>query len=83
LLGLPRGAPVRKVYSMLRILLLVLALVVLVAIGLVWTNIIDVSGNKVEVNPVTVGTQKTNVEIDTPTIQVQDQNGQPPAANAQ
>ena len=71
---------------MLRKFLLLLALVVLVGIALVWTNIIDINWNgqaespvEVRVNPVEVGTETRQVE--TPTIRVRDGNeAAPPAA---
>jgi 4-amino-4-deoxy-L-arabinose transferase-like glycosyltransferase len=73
---------------MLRTLLLILAFVVLLGIVLVWANIIDVNWNReaqspvtVDVNPVHVGTTTTNMQIETPTIQVQDQT--PPPGNSQ
>ncbi len=72
----------------MRIVLLVLALVVLVAIGLVWANVIDIDWNGdarspvgVQVNPVEVGTTTRNVQIETPTVTVRDSN--PPPANVQ
>ncbi|HEX8525579.1 hypothetical protein [Allosphingosinicella sp.] len=67
-------------------LLLILALVIVVAIVLVWTNVIEVNWNSeaespvnFQVNPVTVGTETR--EFQTPTIQVG--NAAQPPANAQ
>lgn len=60
---------------MLRKLLLLLALLILVAIGLVWANVIDVNWNReasspveVRVNPVQVGTETR--EVQTPVVRV-------------
>ena len=66
---------------MLRKLLLLLALIVLVGIGLVWANVIDLRWNEraeapleVQLNPVEVGTTTSNVTVpvvNTETRQVQ------------
>lgn len=83
---------------MLRKLLLLLALLVLAAIGLVWANVIDLNWNEgaqapleVKVNPVTVGTSNTTVTVPvvkTETRQVQTPSisvgdGAAPPANGQ
>ncbi|HEX8216670.1 MAG TPA: hypothetical protein VF577_04310 [Allosphingosinicella sp.] len=79
---------------MLRKLLLLVAVLIVAAIGLVWANIIDLNYNQgaespleVRVNPVEVGTTNTNVTVPvvkTETRQVQTpslsvQDGDPPA----
>ncbi|MDP8995289.1 MAG: hypothetical protein M3N07_09995 [Pseudomonadota bacterium] len=55
---------------MLRAILLILALVVLAAIGLVWAGVIEVDWNRdarapveVQINPVEVGTTTTNLQV--------------------
>lgn len=71
---------------MLRKLLLLLALVVIVAIGLVWFNVISIGVNRqaeapveIRVNPIEVGTETRQIE--TPAIRVVDNRAAP--ANAQ
>jgi hypothetical protein len=63
---------------MLRKLLLLAALLILVAIGLVWAGIVDWDGNTqsptVTINPVEVGTEPRQVQ--TPTLRVNDGSGQ-------
>jgi len=55
---------------MLRKFLLLIALIILVGIGLVWTNVIEIAWNRtaqapveVKLNPVEVGTTKQNVQV--------------------
>jgi zona occludens toxin (predicted ATPase) len=72
----------------MRKFLLLLALLVLAAIGVVWAGIVDLNWNgnadapvEVKINPVELGTEERQVQ--TPTIRVKDGNGQqaaPPAA---
>ena len=73
---------------MLRKLLLLIALVVLVAIGLVWANVIDLnwhSGSEapleVRVNPVEVGT--TNSTVTVPVLKTEQRQVQTPALRVQ
>ena len=83
---------------MLRKLLLLVAVLVVAAIGLVWANIIDLNYNRsaespfeVRVNPVEVGTTNSTVTVPvvkTETRQVQTpslsvQDGDPQQANKQ
>ncbi|TMJ16382.1 MAG: hypothetical protein E6G94_04460 [Alphaproteobacteria bacterium] len=78
---------------MLRALLLLIAVAILVVIGLVWLNVIDVSqyreakaptvvagqapGYDVKVNPIQVGTTTTNVSV--PTVEMQTKQVEVPA----
>ena len=73
---------------MLRKLLLLIALVVLVAIGLVWANVIDLNWNpgseeplEVKVNPVEVGT--TNSTVTVPVLKTEQRQVQTPALRVQ
>jgi hypothetical protein len=67
---------------MLRKLLLLIALLVLVGIGLVWTHVIDVGWNdqaqapEMRVNPVEVGT--TNSTVTVPVVTTQERQVQRP-----
>ena len=73
---------------MLRAILLLLALVILVVIGLAYFGIIGVDraqdgqGARIEVRDVDVGTTTKNVQLEVPTIRVDDGNEAAPA-NAQ
>jgi cytochrome oxidase Cu insertion factor (SCO1/SenC/PrrC family) len=68
---------------MLRAVLLIVALLILLVIGAVWLGLIDLNQTQnaqaprfeVKVNPVTVGTTTTNVQVEVPSVQVGD--GQP------
>lgn len=69
---------------MLRKFLLLLALLVLVGIGLVWTNVIDLNYNRgaeapieVKVNPVEVGTSNATVQV--PVVNTETRHVQTPA----
>jgi hypothetical protein len=78
---------------MLRALLLLIAVAILVVIGLVWLNVIDVSQYReakaptvvagqvpaydVKVNPINVGTTTTNVSV--PTVEMQTKQVEVPA----
>jgi hypothetical protein len=63
---------------MLRAILLIVALLILLVIGAVWLNLIDLNQTRnaqapkfeVKVNPVTVGTTTTNVQVEVPRVQV-------------
>ena len=69
---------------MLRALLLLVALVILLVIGAVWLGLLDLNQTQnaqapkfeVKVNPVTVGTTTTNVQLEVPRVQVGDGNEQ-------
>ncbi|MET1111350.1 MAG: hypothetical protein ABWX67_07490 [Allosphingosinicella sp.] len=73
---------------MLRAVLLLVALIILLGIGAVWLGLVDLNQTQnaqapkfeVKVNPVTVGTTTTNVQLEVPRVQVGDGNVQ---ANAQ
>ena len=70
---------------MLRAILLIVALAILVAIGLAYFGIIGVDRTqeapRLEVRDVDVGTTTKNVQLEVPTIRVDD--GNEAAANAQ
>ena len=73
---------------MLRKLLLLIALLVLAAIALVWTNIVDLSWNEqaeaplqVDVNPVAVGTTTSNVTV--PVVKTETRQVETPAVRVQ
>ena len=73
---------------MLRKFLLLLALLVLVGIGLVWANIIDLNWNpsaeaplEVKVNPVEVGTTNTTVTV--PVVKTEERQVQTPSLSVQ
>jgi hypothetical protein len=63
---------------MLRAILLIVALIVLLVIGAVWLNLIDLNQTQsaqapkfeVKVNPVEVGTTTTNVQVEVPRVTV-------------
>jgi len=63
---------------MLRALLLLVALVILLVIGAVWLGLLDLNQTQnaqapkfeVKVNPVTVGTTTTNVQLEVPRVEV-------------
>ncbi|HET9640506.1 MAG TPA: hypothetical protein VFP12_15005 [Allosphingosinicella sp.] len=63
---------------MLRAVLLLVALIVLLVIGAVWLGLLDLNQTQnaqapkfeVKVNPVTVGTTTTNVQIEVPRVEV-------------
>lgn len=65
---------------MLRAVLLLVALLILLGIGAVWLGLVDLNQTQnaqapkfeVKVNPVTVGTTTTNVQIEVPKVQVGD-----------
>ena len=69
---------------MLRALLLLVALVILLVIGAVWLNLIDLNQTQnaqapkfeVKLNPVEVGTTTKNVQVEVPRVQVGDGNVQ-------
>jgi hypothetical protein len=80
---------------MLRKLLLLIAFIVLIGIGLVWTHVLDLGWNQqsqspqLTINPPEVGTTNTTVtvpvvtteerQVQTPTIRVNDGNQAAPA----
>ena len=73
---------------MLRKLLLLLALLIVVGIGLVWANVIDLNWNEgakapleVRVNPVEVGTTNTTVSV--PVVKTEQRQVQTPALRVQ
>jgi cytochrome oxidase Cu insertion factor (SCO1/SenC/PrrC family) len=63
---------------MLRAILLLVALLILLVIGAVWLGLIDLNQTQnaqapkfeVKVNPVTVGTTTTNVQVEVPRVEV-------------
>ena len=63
---------------MLRAILLIVALVILLAIGAVWLGLLDLNQTQnaqapkfeVKVNPVEVGTTTKNVQIEVPSVSV-------------
>lgn len=63
---------------MLRAILLLVALIILLVIGAVWLGLIDLNQTQnaqapkfeVKVNPVTVGTTTTNVQVEVPRVEV-------------
>ncbi len=65
---------------MLRAVLILVALVILLAIGAVWLGLIDLNQTRqaqapqfeVKVNPVEVGTTTTNVQVEVPSVKVAD-----------
>ena len=65
---------------MLRAVLLLVALLILLGIGAVWLGLVDLNQTQnaqapkfeVKVNPVTVGTTTTNVQLEVPKVQVGD-----------
>jgi cytochrome oxidase Cu insertion factor (SCO1/SenC/PrrC family) len=72
---------------MLRAILILVALLILLAIGAVWLGLIDLNQTQqaqapafeVKVNPVEVGTTTKNVQVEVPSVKVGD--GEP--ANSQ
>jgi hypothetical protein len=56
---------------MLRLLLMILALIVLLAVVLVWLGVINIpaGGNRVEVQPVNVSLETRNVAVPVPVVQ--------------
>jgi cytochrome oxidase Cu insertion factor (SCO1/SenC/PrrC family) len=72
---------------MLRAILMLVALLILLAIGAVWLGLVDLSQTKqaqapqfeVKVNPVEVGTTTKNVQVEVPSVKV----GDAEAANQQ
>jgi cytochrome oxidase Cu insertion factor (SCO1/SenC/PrrC family) len=63
---------------MLRAVLMIVALLILLAIGAVWLGLVDLSQTQqaqapkfeVKVNPVNVGTTTTNVQVEVPSVSV-------------
>ena len=63
---------------MLRAVLLIVALLILLVIGAVWLGLLDLNQTQnaqapkfeVKVNPVTVGTTTTNVQLEVPRVEV-------------
>jgi cytochrome oxidase Cu insertion factor (SCO1/SenC/PrrC family) len=63
---------------MLRAVLLLVALLILLVIGAVWLGLLDLNQTQnaqapkfeVKVNPVTVGTTTTNVQVEVPRVEV-------------
>ncbi|MGA9581965.1 MAG: hypothetical protein WBR13_08365 [Allosphingosinicella sp.] len=63
---------------MLRAVLLLVALLILLVIGAVWFGLLDLNQTQdaqapkfeVKVNPVTVGTTTTNVQVEVPRVEV-------------
>jgi cytochrome oxidase Cu insertion factor (SCO1/SenC/PrrC family) len=63
---------------MLRAVLLIVALLVLLVIGAVWLGLLDLNQTQnaqapkfeVKVNPVTVGTTTTNVQVEVPRVEI-------------
>lgn len=63
---------------MLRAVLLIVALLILLVIGAVWLGLLDLNQTQnaqapkfeVKVNPVTVGTTTTNVQVEVPRVEV-------------
>ena len=63
---------------MLRAVLLLVALIILLVIGAVWLGLLDLNQTQnaqapkfeVKVNPVTVGTTTTNVQVEVPRVEV-------------
>jgi cytochrome oxidase Cu insertion factor (SCO1/SenC/PrrC family) len=63
---------------MLRAILLIVALIILLVIGAVWLNLIDLNQTQsaqapkfeVKVNPVEVGTTTKNVQVEVPRVSV-------------
>ena len=63
---------------MLRAILLIVALIILLAIGAVWLGLLDLNQTQnaqapkfeVKVNPVEVGTTTKNVQIEVPSVSV-------------
>lgn len=63
---------------MLRAVLLLVALLILLVIGAVWLGLLDLNQTQnaqapkfeVKVNPVTVGTTTTNVQLEVPRVEV-------------
>jgi hypothetical protein len=63
---------------MLRAVLLIVALIVLLVIGAVWLGLLDLNQTQnaqapkfeVKVNPVTVGTTTTNVQVEVPRVEI-------------
>ena len=56
---------------MLRLLLMILALIVLLAVVLVWLGVITIppGGNRVEVQPVNVSLEQRNVTLPVPVVE--------------
>ena len=65
---------------MLRAVLMLVALLILLAIGAVWLGLVDLNQTQqaqapafeVKVNPVNVGTTTTNVQVEVPSVTVGD-----------
>ena len=63
---------------MLRAVLMLVALLILLAIGAVWLGLVDLNQTQqaqapafeVKVNPVNVGTTTTNVQVEVPSVSV-------------
>ncbi len=63
---------------MLRAVLLIVALLILLVIGAVWLGLLDLNQTQnaqapkfeVKVNPVTVGTTTTNVQVEVPRVEI-------------
>ena len=63
---------------MLRAVLMIVALLILLVIGAVWLGLVDLNQTQnaqapkfeVKVNPVTVGTTTTNVQLEVPRVEV-------------
>ncbi len=56
---------------MLRLLLMILALIVLLAVVLVWLGVINIppGGNRVEVQPVNISVEQRNVTVPVPVVE--------------
>ena len=56
---------------MLRLLLMILALVVLLAVVLVWLGVINIpqGGNRIEVQPVNISVEQRNVTMPVPVVE--------------
>lgn len=56
---------------MLRLLLMILALVVLLAVVLVWLGVINIpqGGNRIEVQPVNISVEQRNVVVPVPVVE--------------
>ena len=56
---------------MLRVLLMILALVVLLAVVLVWLGVINIpqGGNRIEVQPVNISVEQRNVTMPVPVVE--------------
>ena len=56
---------------MLRLLLMILALIVLLAVVLVWLGVINIpqGGNRIEVQPVNISVEQRNVTVPVPVVE--------------